>query len=92
MQCAGIRPLRDTESHTKIQGGGFAKNEADESGRGQHRRAIWRTGYAADRADIRKQTVRSDWRGRSRTRKIEEEVSQKSEADETGQGPHMRVI
>ena len=36
------------------------------------------TGHAADRANTQKQTVRSNWRGRSRTRKIEDEASQKN--------------
>ena len=115
------------------------KNQADETGQGRHRSATWRTGHAADRANIKKQTVRSDGRGhgksrrrlsrgfakesggwnrpgtaqeryiedgsydranikkqpirsygrdRSRTRKIEEEALQKDQADETGRGGH----
>ena len=70
----------------KIEVEASQKNQADENGRGRHMRATWRTGYAADIANIQKQTVRSDWRGRSRTWKIEEEVSQnlKNQADETG--------
>ena len=72
----------------KIEEEASQTNEADETGRGGHRSAICRTGHAADRANIQKQTVRSDWRGRSRTQKIEEEASQTNEADETGRGGH----
>ena len=72
----------------KIEEEASQTNEADGTGRGGHRSAIWRTGHAADRANIQKQTVRSDWRGRSSTQKIEEEVSQTNEADETGRGGH----
>ena len=65
------------------------KNQADETCRGGHSRAKWRTGHAADRANINKKTVLSDWRGRSSTRKIKEEASQKNQADETGRGGHI---
>ena len=66
----GPERLAWPESHTESRGGGFAKvNQANEDERGGHRRAIWRTGHAADRANFQKQTVRSVWRGRSRTRK-----------------------
>ena len=34
------------------------------------------------------QMVQSDWRGRSSTRKIEEEASQKNEANEACRGAH----
>ena len=79
----------------KIEEEASQKNQADETGRGRHRRAIQRTGHAADRANIQKQTVQSDWRGRSRcssTRKIEEEASQKNQADESSRGRHRRAI
>ena len=71
----------------KIHKEASQKSQADETSQGRHRSAIWRTGQAADRANIQKQT-RDDWRGRSRTRKIQEEASQKSQADETGLGLH----
>ena len=67
-------------------------NEADEIGRIGRRSAIWRTGHAADRANIQKQTVRSDGRGRSRTQKIEEEAPQMNEADEIGRGGRRSAI
>ena len=38
------------------------KNQADETGREGQRSAIWRTDHEADRRNIKKQTVRSDWR------------------------------
>ena len=63
-------------------------NEADEIGRIGRRSAIWRTGHAADRAKIQKQTVLSDGRGRSRTQNIEEEAPQMNVADETSRGGH----
>ena len=80
--------LRGRSSTRKIEEEALQKNQVDETGQGGHRSAIWRTGHAADRANIQKQTVLGDWRGRSRTRKIEEEASQKNQADETGRGGH----
>ena len=58
--------------------------------RGGHRKAIRRTGHAADRASIQKQIVLSYCQGRSRTRKIEEEALQKNYANETGRWGHTR--
>ena len=84
----GQERLAWQESHTENRGGGFENNEADETSRGGHRSAIWRTGYVAYRVNIQKQTVWSDWRGRSCTRKIEEEDSQKNEAAEVGTDPN----
>ena len=85
----GQERLASSESHTENRGGVYRgqssklkieeealqKNQADETGRGGHRRANWRTGHAADRANIKKQTVWSDWRGKISTCKIEEEGS-----------------
>ena len=76
---SSTRNIKEEASH---------KNEADETGRGGHRSAILRTGHAANRANIQKQTVQSHWRGRSSTGKIKEEASQKNESDETGRGGH----
>ena len=54
--------------------------ELGETGRWEQMRAIWRTalGHAADWANTQKQTVLTDWRGQSSTRKIDEEVPQKN--------------
>ena len=79
---------RGRSSTRKIEEEALQKNQADETGLGGHRSAIWRTCHAADRANIQTQTVQSDWRGQSRSWKIEEEVSQKNQADETGWGGH----
>ena len=64
------------------RGGGFTKESWAETRRGGHMSAIWRTGHAANRANIQKQTVLGYWRDQSRTRKIEEEALQKNQADE----------
>ena len=64
---------RGLSSTQKIKEEASQRNEADETGRGGHRSATWRTGHAADRATFQKQTVRSYWRGLSSTQKIKEE-------------------
>ena len=79
---------RGRSSTRKIEKKASQKNQAHETGRGQHKSAIWRMGHAADRANIQKQTVLSDWCGRSSTRKIQEEASQKNQAHETSRGGH----
>ena len=43
---------------------------------------VWRTGHAADRANIQKQTVRSNWRGWSRTLKLENQGGGPQEASQ----------
>ena len=50
--------------------------------------AVWRTGHAADRANIQQQTVLSNWRGRSSTWKIKEEALRMNEVDKTIGGGH----
>ena len=49
-------------------------------------------GHAADKGDIQKQTVRSDWCGQSSTQKMEEEALQKNEADEIGRVGALRSL
>ena len=44
------------------------RGSQEDSGAATPRRAIWRTGHAADRANIQKQKVRSDWHGSIITR------------------------
>ena len=51
----------------KIQEEASQKSQADETGLGLHRSAIWRTGQAADRANIQKSTVSCNCHGRSCT-------------------------
>ena len=82
------------ELHTENQGGASQKNQADENSKGGHRSAIWRTGHAANRANIQleKQMVLSYWHGRSSTLKIEEEALQKNQVDETSRGRHRSAI
>ena len=80
------RDWRGLSSTRKIEEEASQKNQTDETGRGGHRSALWRTGHAAVRANIQNQTVQSDCCGWSSIWKIEEEALQKNQAHETCKG------